>query len=169
VNGLRGGTSILAFSKSQTDAMDVFPAMLKLEICMRKDYNMRPFAYNAEHYEHEYEKAKLDVHIRNCETSCLTSWRLPFSNAFGKSTGGTEETKGLATVKPGLAFGKGKIMSSFQKGSSSDPSSAICLICARRGHLFSDCTHTVFEDGLAVFSCARDGLLISIRGNIQFC
>lgn len=36
----------LGFFKSQTDAMDIFPAMHELEIWMRKDYNMLPFTYN---------------------------------------------------------------------------------------------------------------------------
>ena len=60
---------------------------------------LKPWQHYAEHYEHEYEKVKLDVCIHNCETSHLTSWCLLFSNAFGKSTDGTEDTKGLATVK----------------------------------------------------------------------
>lgn len=81
----KGWDQHFSFFESQTDAVDAFPAMLELEICMQKDYNSQPFAYDAEHYEHEYEKAKLDVHIWICKSNCPTSWCLPFSGTFGKN------------------------------------------------------------------------------------
>lgn len=134
---------------------------------MRKDYNSRPFTYDSAYYECEYEKAIVDCRLRAVERS-TSMWRFPsFLNKSQSRSADT--TRPADPQKPSTGPGGGRIMSSFRKGNTGDPSSAVCLICARRGHFFSDCTYTTFEDGPPVVACTREGLLVTIKGNTQFC
>jgi hypothetical protein len=53
--------------KSREDAVTNFPAILELDIRLRKDYNALPFSYDASWYQKEYEKVKTEHRLREIE------------------------------------------------------------------------------------------------------
>jgi hypothetical protein len=56
-----------SFFESWEDAVANFPAILELDIRLRKDYNALPFSYDASWYEKEYEKAKTEHSLKEIE------------------------------------------------------------------------------------------------------
>jgi hypothetical protein len=154
------------FFEGRDDAAENFPAILELDIRMCKDYNASPFMYSAEYYEKEYEKAKMDHRIKKVEAG--PTWRSPFT--FGRSSALSDP---LSKFLPSKGTGRGPhsapSIPSFRKGNGGDPATAVCLICARRGHMYSACTHTTFEDKKPTFACQRDDNIQTVKGSQVFC
>ena len=160
------------FLESRVDAVENFPAILELDIRLRKDYNVTPFVYEPAWYEREYEKAKTDYRLRRVENEQHPKrsdgdapWLHPFRSLAklpspSRFLGG--EPGGRGANDRGSPF-------PFRMGSGGDPASAVCLICARRGHTFSACGYNTLEDGKAVFATCHEGNLQTVKGSHALC
>ncbi|KZT24143.1 hypothetical protein NEOLEDRAFT_1032298, partial [Neolentinus lepideus HHB14362 ss-1] len=57
----------------------------------------------------------------------------------------------------------------FQMGGGGDPSTSICLVCARKGHMVPGCTMGQFAGGGQVFAEARNGSLFMRGRDEEIC
>ncbi|KAL4252531.1 hypothetical protein AB1N83_014447 [Pleurotus pulmonarius] len=141
------------FFEERTDAAEHFQAILEVDINMRKDYIVKPFAFSRSLYNNTYEAAKLSIRVATIE-------RL---HRLHPDTSSVRPPRALdSRSAPSIAHG-----APFRKGSSSDPSSAVCLRCARRGHTLTTCLATSFEDGQKITTTTQNGSLA--RGPSILC
>ena len=146
--------SHFGFFESRPDLISSFPPALDLDICMQKEYNALPFEYSPEYYHQEYEKAKFDFRLKNIEG--------PSSHAYPTHT---SKLSAPFELKPSSQ----NKQPPFRKGAGSDPSTAVCLICAKKGHTCISCTSTSFEDGHPLFAKSVNGNIIVPKTSQSIC
>ena len=152
------------FFESRPDLISSFPSVLQLDIRMRKEYNAMPFEYSVSYYHEEYSKAIFDYRLKQIENTSSRSFSsLPTpSHSFAPNT-----SKLAPAFQPRQPLQNKSLP--FRKGTSGDPSAAACLICGKKGHTFSGCTSTSFEDGRPVHSRVINNEIISPKSPNPLC
>ncbi|KAK2465395.1 hypothetical protein APHAL10511_002749 [Amanita phalloides] len=110
------------FFKSRRNASKIFPVIKALDIRFRKDYSSIPFKFDAALYDLELQKMLYQIRFDQLEEQ--------LSGNKGSSSSVSSQNK----AKP---FARQTSNMPFQQRAGSNPSSAVCLICAKRGHMFS--------------------------------
>ncbi|KAJ7759901.1 hypothetical protein B0H16DRAFT_1720115 [Mycena metata] len=135
----RWGQHFQYFTKVQ-GAEGVFPAILDTEIALRKKYCTQPFSYDHSLYDREFTRREREIAMLTLEMK-LTSQA---SGSGGGRGGGS--VRGGGERGGGRSSGGGHGGPPFQGGNGGGASTAVCLICSKRGHLHNGCTATQFSD-----------------------
>ncbi len=134
------------------DAEENFEAIKCVDIQIRKDYSSNPFEFNKIYAHMQVEKAIREIEMKQIKGHPSSS--IPQSSRFSR---------------PKPFPGQSSTSRPFQNRTGGDPSSAACVICAKKGHVFSTCQSSSFDDGKALFCKAEDGNLTSIRSKSSIC
>jgi hypothetical protein len=152
------------FFESRPDLISSFPPALELDIRLRKEYNAIPFEFSTLYYHEEYLKSIVDHRLKHIENSTLRP-SLPIHSSSHPSSS--------YTPRLGRPFQQKTPFQSqnppFRKGAGGDPSAAVCLICAKKGHTFNTCTSTSFEDGRPLYSRNLNGDIIAPKSPTPLC
>ncbi|KAM6491858.1 hypothetical protein JOM56_012717, partial [Amanita muscaria] len=144
------------FFEEREDLVENFNAILILDIKMRKDYVAQPFSFSMQYYALELEKMIRDTQVQRLE-DLLKGGKSGAPSSFLSST--KRQRLPLSTLAG----------QSFQPGTHGDPSTAVCVICARRGHFWNACGRSNFEDGKPLFAKADRRDIASIKGKSLIC
>jgi len=142
------------FFESRRNASKIFPAIRSLDIRFRKDYTATPFMFDAALYDLELQK---------------TLNQLRFDQLEEQLSGGKGGSSSAPSQNKPRTFARQTNNAPFQRRAVSDPSSAVCVICARRGHMFNSCNSSTFDDGSPVISRADGSSIVTIKGKSQLC
>ncbi|KAF7368675.1 Reverse transcriptase ribonuclease h [Mycena venus] len=156
------------FFDNVRDAEKNFYAIRATDINLRKIYNAQPFIYTRDHYQKELEKEVTLLRIKEGlagQQSSAPAGAYSYSDLDNGSRGGSS-TRGRGRGG-GRGCGTGNRGGApFQEGSGRDPSSVVCLLCAKRGHFYDNCDSTTFADG-SPLHCALHGTDIFTPGSQQ--
>jgi hypothetical protein len=140
-----------------------FPTILATDIKLCHAYNAHPFIYSFDYYSRQLMEEIFALRIAELiprappSLSGLSSGGGGGGNGGGNSVGcgggvGHSSCGGGDSANGGTGRGAGP----FQGGSGGDASNVVCLLCARRSHFLSTCTHNTFEDRTPVY-CRAEG------------
>ncbi|KAK7041249.1 hypothetical protein R3P38DRAFT_2512412, partial [Favolaschia claudopus] len=127
------------FFATLQDAGKNFPAIRATDIALRKRYVSTPFAYSRDLYDRELYNEIMEWRIKEPRQT-----QLP--NGGGRGATPARRARG----------GGGRGSAPFQKGNAGAASSTVCLVCAVRGHFYSDCNSHSFSDGTPLHCSIRD-------------
>lgn len=125
-----------------------FAAILRFDILIRKEYRASPAAFSLQVYKDKYyaiERAIMAEELAALKAATSTS----SSRSPSISSGRNPSSSRPASKGP-----------PFQKGSGSTSGPPICLICAREGHRFSNCTNPSLVSGQPCFAAFVDGKFV---------
>ena len=155
------------FFESRPDAINIFPAIRALDIRFRKDYISKPFAFDTSLYDSELQKTITQTELERMREESrieLQNMRDHFSNKGSATLGFNNKPK--PNSRP---FLRQPNNTPFQGRAGGDPSTAVCVICAKKGHLFSTCNSTTFDNGSPT-TCKADGPnIVSAKGKSHIC
>ncbi len=130
------------FFHNLVDFSVVFEAILAMDIKLRIDYHNsdKGFKFSQPYYASELSSTK--ERLRD-ERDC--KWEEEYARLCSQLAT-QQSSRSLASS---FRQGTGKIMSSFRRSDAgtSSPDTAVCLICARRGHHVHQCKFNSFESG----------------------
>ena len=154
------------FLESREDSIRNFEAIKRVDIKFRKDYLAHPFSFNYIFYSTKVDKAIADFCFENYDKlearmdrydkgpPSAQSSRFPCLKAFiGQPSGSPSGT----SSRP------------FPSRTVGDPSAAVCIICAKKGHVFSTCSSATFDDNKSLTCKVDKGNLITIKGKSSVC
>jgi hypothetical protein len=147
---------------TRADKISNYEAIKLVDIRFRKDYLGEPFDFNMQYYNEEIEKTiseLKDARIANLENTV---------NKLSNSTRDSQTLK-YSRFKPFASQTPAGPSRPFQNRTGGDPSAAVCIICAKKGHVFSSCPSSTFEDGKALFCKVEGGNLTSSKGKSAIC
>jgi hypothetical protein len=160
-----------------------FPAILATDIKLRRAYNAHPFIYSFDYYSRQLMEEIFALCIAESLPHPPPSLGGPSSGGGGGGNGGGSNGGGGNGIGRGGGAGRsgrgggdsgnggtGRGAGPFQGGSGGDTSNVVCLLCARRGHFLSTCTHNTFKDGTPVY-CRAEGAnnIRAIQSGMTLC
>ncbi|KAJ7605236.1 hypothetical protein DFH06DRAFT_1150627 [Mycena polygramma] len=145
-----------AYFESAPDAEQNYAAHLEADIASRKRYITTPFVYNPAVYRRDLDKAVRLLEIKQTVEATLGTIshptsdapRLPLSHRDHRGAEGSG-------AKVGSGGGGAQGAAPFQRGNGGDATTAVCLVCARRGHWCKDCTYTTLSNGSPTYCVAQ--------------
>jgi hypothetical protein len=155
------------YLESREDCIPNFKAIKLVDIKLRKDYCVGPFAFSKPFYN---DQIQLQIgELRDAKTANLklTLSRFDRSGApFQPSTSRFSRLRAFAGQSSSMQPSSSR---PFQARTGGDPSAAVCVICAKKGHVFSNCPSSTFDDRKPLFCKVEDGNLVSIKGKTSIC
>ncbi|KAK2463926.1 hypothetical protein APHAL10511_004098 [Amanita phalloides] len=142
------------FFEFRRNASKIFPAIRALDIRFRKDYTSTPFMFDAALYDLELQK---------------TLNQIRFDQLEEQLSGGKGSSSSIPSQSKPKPFARQTNNAPFQRRTGGDPSSAVCVICARRGHMFSTCNAATFDDGSPTSARADGSSIVAVKGKPQLC
>ncbi|KAJ7749793.1 hypothetical protein DFH07DRAFT_775293 [Mycena maculata] len=131
-----------------------YPALLSADITLRQRYISLPFVYNCALYDDETRKGvtviEVDEHVKELMASGAAAPDPVYTGGGGGggAHGGTPP---------------------FQGGNNGTSTAVVCLVCARRSHLFKECMATTFSDGTVLRSSIAGGNILASGSGETLC
>lgn len=148
-----------------------FTAILRFDIRYRREYNANPFQFDQAHFDRMFVEVRdglRDERAKELEERFKHFGR-PAEGSVVRSQSrslGRYEPYPAASTSPAAPGGH----SSFRRGSGDGRSSVpICLICARTGHKFSECTFERTDRNKPTFCRHLDRKIVSISSAAPVC
>ncbi|KZT18007.1 hypothetical protein NEOLEDRAFT_1184676 [Neolentinus lepideus HHB14362 ss-1] len=140
-----------------------WPTFREMDIWLRRQYHMLPFAFNPMFYQMKF--TKISELIRDGVIQVGQVAPAPSGRQGQSSHGAPTQVGGAQPVPAGHTHGGGAGPTQghmpFRMGGGGDPSTSICLVCARKGHMVPSCTAAQFAGGGQVFAEVRNGSLFA--------
>jgi hypothetical protein len=148
---------------NREDCIPHFKAILQLDIRMRKEYLAQPFAFSGEFYSAELEKEIREVSKKDRDNE-VSELRKLIKDQQALSAGPSYYQKGK--FKPFVpTYGD----CSFPSSTSFDAHKAACIICAKKGHIFSSCHTTSFSDRKPLFANLENRDIVVAKTKVPIC
>jgi hypothetical protein len=154
--------SHFGFFERAEHAQENFPAIRATDVALRKMYSTQPFVFDPPLYSRELDVAiqKLRMTELEARVASASSSRGSAAAAAGAGARGGRGARGGA---------RGAAPPPFQGGAGGAAPAPVCLVCARRGHLWKDCTATQFEDNGALFCSVRAPDIRAVQSGQTLC
>lgn len=152
---------------SKDNLRNNFRAILQFDICYRREYTANPFKFDQLHFDtmfsEEREKIR-DLKTKDLEEKFYRSGRPVNGNGFPRHSSVRYDPYPRPSSASNTAGS-----SSFRGGSGDKSGVPICLICARLGHTYAQCSFDKTEGNRATFSKHVDGRIVSAAGGASIC
>lgn len=156
---------------SRENFRDNFTAILRFDIRYRREYNANPFQFDQAHFDRmfvEVRDALRDERARDLEDRFRRFGRPAEGGVVRSQTRSLyrHDPYPVSSSSPGSAAGPNPFRKGSGDGRSSDP---ICLICARTGHKFSECSFQKTDQNKATFCRHLDRKIVSVSSAAPIC
>ncbi|KZT21114.1 hypothetical protein NEOLEDRAFT_1182034 [Neolentinus lepideus HHB14362 ss-1] len=148
-----------------------WPTFREMDIRLRRQYRTLPFAFNPMFYQMKF--TEISELIRDGVIQVGQLAPAPSGRQGQSSRGAPAQAGGAQPVPAGRTRGGGagpaQGRAPFRMGGGGDPSTSICLVCTRKGHMVPGCTAAQFAGGGQVFAEARNGSLFARGRDEEIC
>lgn len=153
------------FLSSCDDLKENFTGILRFDIEQRKEYMASPSIFDEAAYLRRFSDTKTSVMLEK-----MAHWERRDRNDLGARPAQQGKSRYEPYSRPGPPPPpQTQRNNPFPRGGGGAPAAPICLICARTGHRFSDCTFTQTEQGRPTWTRVNGTRLVSIAGGNPIC
>ncbi|KAJ6522090.1 hypothetical protein DFH09DRAFT_1097344 [Mycena vulgaris] len=158
--------SHFGFFERVEHAQENFPTILATDIDLRLKYISQPFVFENHLYARELDQA-----IQRLRMSEMEARMAPSSSSRGGAPGAPGAGargggRGGGSARGGV---RGGAPPPFQGGAGGAAPAPVCLVCARRGHLWKDCNVMLFKDGGILHCVVRAPDIWALQSQQTLC